>query len=159
MRRFTSRYSNKIDRKGRISVPAQFRSVVEEQGAHHIYLKPNLADGAIDGLTERFMDKVQEAISQLPIGSEDRDAFEDEYFSESVEIRFDPEGRIVVPKELMEFAGISDQALFIGRGERFQIWQPEAYEAYRARRQEITRGRALPSTSAQPPSGSEGGGR
>lgn len=134
MRRFTSRYANRVDKKGRVSVPATFRAVLEEGGGAGVYLKRNQADGAIDGLTEPFMDDVQQRIDALDIGSEDRTALEDEYFAESVELRFDPEGRIILPRELMEFAEIQESALFVGLGTRFQIWNPDAYEAHRAER-------------------------
>jgi MraZ protein len=146
MRRFTSRYTNKVDRKGRVSVPASFRAVLEEAGSPVVYLKRNQADGALDGLTEAFMDEIQQRIDALPIGSAERDALEDEYFADSVDIRFDPEGRILLTKDLLDFAGIGESALFVGLGRRFQVWNPEAYEARRASRSEMARGLSLPQT-------------
>ena len=134
MRRFTSRYANRVDKKGRVSVPATFRAVLEEGGGAGVYLKRNQADGALDGLTDAFMDEIQRRIDALDIGSDDRTALEDEYFAESIELRFDPEGRIILPRELTDFAGIRDAALFVGLGARFQIWNPEAYESRRADR-------------------------
>lgn len=152
MRRFTSRYANRVDKKGRVSVPAGYRAVLEEGGAGVVYLKPNPADGAIDGLTESFMDDIQQRIDALDIGSDDRTALEDAYFAESVELRFDPEGRIILPKDLTDFAGIGDTALFVGLGTRFQIWNPEAYEARRADR--AAHARSL--TLSKPGAGSRG---
>ena len=144
MRRFTSRYTNRVDRKGRVSVPAAFRAVLENAGASTVYLKRNNVDGALDGLTEAFMDEIQRRIDSLPIGSPERDALEDEYFADSVDIRFDPEGRILLSKELMDFAGIAETALFVGLGRRFQLWNPEAYESRRTNRSELARGLSLP---------------
>ena len=144
MRRFTSRYTNRVDKKGRVSVPAAFRATLEDAGASVVYLKRNNADGALDGLTEAFMDEIQRRIDSFPIGSPERDALEDEYFADSVDIRFDPEGRILLSKELMDFAGIGEVALFVGLGRRFQLWNPEAYEARRANRSELARGLSLP---------------
>jgi MraZ protein len=149
MRRFTSRYTNKVDRKGRVSVPATFRAVLEEAGASVVYLKRNQTDGALDGLTEAFMDEIQERIDSFPIGSPERDALEDEYFADSVDIRFDPEGRILLPRELMDFAGIGEAAMFVGLGRRFQVWNPEAYEARRADRSERARSLSLPQTGGR----------
>lgn len=134
MRRFTSRYTNKVDRKGRVSVPASFRAVLDGSVPGVVYLKRNQVDGAIDGLTESFMDEVQQRIDALEIGSEDRTALEDEYFAESVDLRFDAEGRILLPKELIDFAGIAETALFVGMGTRFQIWDPQTYESRRVGR-------------------------
>ena len=135
MSRFTSRHLNKVDRKGRVSVPAPFRSVLEGQGTGLFYLKRNEADGTIDGLTEAYMDDVQDRIDALPMNSPEREAAEDEFFADSTEMRCDPDGRIILPKILMDLAGIDDQALFVGKGRnRFQIWRPETYEQRRADR-------------------------
>jgi len=129
MKRFTSTYENKVDRKGRVSVPASFRAVLDDQGSGIFYLKRNAEEGAIDGLTEAFMDDVQERIDALPMGSLERDMAEDEYFAKSIEMRCDPDGRIILSKALMDMAGISDTALFVGKGRnRFQIWSPAAYK-------------------------------
>ena len=143
MRRFTSRYLNKVDRKGRVSVPAAYRSALDEAGATVVYLKRNRADGAIDGLTEAFMDEVQARIDALDIGSEERASLEDEYFAESVDMRIDPDGRIILSRDLLEFAGIDEHALFVGLGQRFQIWSPTAYEDQREARAAMARNLSL----------------
>ena len=135
MSRFTSQHQNKVDRKGRVSVPAPFRAVLEGQGSGLFYLKRNIADGTIDGLTEAYMDDVQDRIDALPMNAPEREAAEDEFFADSTEMRCDPDGRIILPKALMELAGIDEQALFVGKGRsRFQIWDPETYYARRAER-------------------------
>ncbi|MEQ9813607.1 MAG: cell division protein MraZ [Azospirillaceae bacterium] len=135
MKRFTSTYENKVDKKGRVSVPASFRAVLDDQGNGIFYLKRNADEGAIDGLTEAFMDDVQERIDALPVGSVERDMAEDEYFANSVEMRCDPDGRIILSKALMDMAGITDAALFVGKGRnRFQIWSPATYKGRSERR-------------------------
>ncbi|MEM7441841.1 MAG: division/cell wall cluster transcriptional repressor MraZ [Pseudomonadota bacterium] len=135
MSRFTSTYLNKVDRKGRVSVPAPFRTVLDGQGSGVFYLKRNEVDGTIDGLTEAYMDDVQDRIDALPMNSPEREDAEDEFFADSTEMRCDPDGRIILPKALMELANIDDQALFVGKGKsRFQIWHPETYHARRAER-------------------------
>ncbi len=155
MRRFTSRYLNKIDRKGRVSVPSPFRAVIEDQGATHFYLKRNLGDGAIDGVTEAFMAEIQTRIEAMDIGSDERDALEDEYFAESVEVRCDPEGRIILPRDAVDFAGLGEEALFVGLGSRFQIWNPETYKASRERRSETARKLTLKRVNPATGGGSE----
>lgn len=144
MGRFTSRYRNKVDRKGRVSVPSAYRDVLKsqdgkDQDAIRIYLKRNRRDGAIDALTEAFMNEIQIRIDAMDIGSDERNALEDEYFAESDEAKFDTEGRIILSRELADFAGIGEEALFVGLGSRFQIWQPEAYETNRVRRSDLAR--------------------
>lgn len=135
MSRFTSTYLNKVDRKGRVSVPAPFRTVLEGQGSGLFYLKRNEVDGTIDGLTEAYMDDVQERIDALPMNSVEREDAEDEFFADSTEMRCDPDGRIILPKTLLDLASIDDQALFVGKGSsRFQIWRPDTYHQRRQER-------------------------
>lgn len=135
MSRFTGTHLNKVDRKGRVSVPAAFRSILDSQGGGVFYLKRNEGDGAIDGLTEAFMDDVQERINALPMNSPERDEAEDEFFADSAEMRCDPDGRIILPKGHLELAAINEYALFVGKGgSRFQIWNPETYRLRRAER-------------------------
>lgn len=49
----------------------------------------------------------------------------------SSQLQFDPEGRVMLPSDLREFAGIDGYATFVGLGRKFQIWGAEAYDAHR----------------------------
>ncbi len=129
MRRFTSTHTNKVDGKGRVSVPAPFRAVLEAQGGSVLYLTPNKGDGAIDGFGEAYMADLEQRINALPIGSPKRRAAERRYFANTTTITYDPDGRFVLPQKLIQFAGLTDQATFIGLGQYFQIWKPDAYAA------------------------------
>jgi len=127
-RRFTSTHTNKVDGKGRVSVPAAFRAALEEKGTNVLYLTPNRNDGAIDGFGEAYMEEVEKRINALTIGSPERRTAERRFFARTRTITYDPDGRFVLPRDLMEFAGIADQATFVGLGQRFQVWSPKAYE-------------------------------
>ena len=156
MARFTARHLNKVDRKGRVSVPAPFRAAMEaEDRSRRFYLKPNyvMPDNtvsSIDGLTESFMDTVQQRIDEMDINSQERKDFEMEYFGESEVVEYDTDGRIVLPRELMAAAGITDQVQFVGLGSYFQLWEPEAFKQRQAG---VARGNPLP----KPGSGRGGG--
>ena len=147
MARFTARHLNKVDRKGRVSVPAPFRAAIEsEDRSRRFYLKPNYspednAVSSIDGLTESFMDTVQQRIDEMDINSPERKNFEMEYFGDSESVEYDGDGRIVLPKELMTAAGITDQVQFVGLGSYFQLWEPEAFKRHQAG---LSRGNPLP---------------
>lgn len=146
---FTSTYVNRIDKKGRVSVPAAFRSVLDgQQGGNAIYLKPNHGLGAIDGHSEAYMERIMDRIDALPLGSEERIAQEMVYFGESVRIQCDPEGRIGLPRDLMEQAGLEEQAVFVGMGRYFQIWQPDAFAAHRTRQANIAQSYSLAQVGA-----------
>lgn len=81
---------------------------------------------------DRFM-KLNDRIETLDPFSEERDAFATTIFGESVQLSFDGEGRIMLPDVLIEMAGLSDQAVFVGKGEIFEIWEPEAFSEHKAR--------------------------
>ena len=93
---FTSTYLNKVDRKGRVSVPAPFRAALDGSGGSLVFVKPNHPLGAIDGLSEAWMEQIQDRIDELDIYSEERIALETREFAETTRVPLDPEGRTPV---------------------------------------------------------------
>ena len=78
-------------------------------------------------------------MARLSASLDDMDMFSDEQddlaaivLENGHPLNFDPEGRIVLPKELIDHASISERIAFVGRGARFQIWEPGAYQTNRA---------------------------
>ncbi len=141
---FTSTYVNKVDRKGRVSVPAPFRTALDGAGGGQVYLKPNHALGAVDGLSEGWMEQIQARIDELDVYSAERVALETREFAETTRLPLDPEGRVILPKELIATAEIADQAAFVGLGRYFQIWEPVRFDAHRARQVAAAKGLTLP---------------
>ena len=141
--RFINRYSNKIDRKGRVSVPAPYRQALAGQNTLGIVCYPNLKHPCIEATPPDYLEGLIRRLDQLAEFSEERDALEG-LFGRMHELPFDGEGRIMLPDELTGYAGITDLAVFVGRGGTFQIWEPERYKARdaelleRARRQDAT---------------------
>ncbi|NNG04595.1 MAG: division/cell wall cluster transcriptional repressor MraZ [Inquilinus sp.] len=150
---FTSTYVNKVDRKGRVSVPAGFRAALDAAGAGLVYVKPNHGLGAVDGLSEAWMEQIQTRIDELDIYSEERVALETREFAETTRLPLDPEGRMILPKELMATAGITDQATFVGLGRYFQVWEPARFEEHKKRQVAAAETLTLPK-----PGGRVGGG-
>lgn len=139
MTSFLSTFVNKVDRKGRISVPAPFRSALAEQSFQGIIAYPSLSDPAIEAfgrdvlehMSRRRFDQTLEDgdFERALLGAEGDDAVET-IMAMARELPFDGDGRIVLPAQLAESAGITDRAAFVGRGTRFQIWAPEAFEEH-----------------------------
>lgn len=128
---FLSTTINKIDSKGRVSVPAAFRSLLAAQNFHGIVAVP-LFD--LPGLQCGGMDWLEGMLSGVnqydQLSAEQRDlAFS--LFGSAVQLAFDGDGRIKLPDTLMTHANLSDQAAFVGVGRTFEIWAPAAAEAYR----------------------------
>ena len=112
------RYINKIDRKGRVSVPKPFRDALQPSngGFVGVYAYPLFKDAAVEACDEEYMTRVAESVDDL---------------ESAHQLPFDPEGRVVLPAELIACAGIDGEVLFVGRGRRFQIWNPETYQESR----------------------------
>ncbi|MFA5119597.1 division/cell wall cluster transcriptional repressor MraZ [Zavarzinia sp.] len=136
---FTSTYTNKVDKKGRVSVPAPFRTLAASQGFSGIFVYPSLDYPAIDGCGAQYFDRLAAAVDELPPFSEEREAFSTAIFGASHQLAFDPEGRISLPEPLLSHAGISEAVVFVGLGQQFRIWEPAAFAAMNAKAAEITR--------------------
>ncbi|MGO4725025.1 MULTISPECIES: division/cell wall cluster transcriptional repressor MraZ [unclassified Inquilinus] len=134
MARFTGTYVNKVDKKGRVSVPAPFRATLEALGAPLVNVKPTPDRQALDGVTEAYMDEVQRRLDAMDLYSPEREALEIREFSETQQLQMDPEGRIILPRLLIDMAGIGETVAFMGMGSRFQIWEPEALKAHQQSR-------------------------
>lgn len=141
MERFVSTFTNKIDAKGRVSVPASFRAALDRDGyragdAVGIYCYPSLDAEAIDCGGERLVQKVDALLADLPDYSDERDQLSLALYGESRTLAIDGDGRIVLPEEFRQHAGLENRATFVGLGEKFQIWEPERFEARRTQARE-----------------------
>lgn len=126
------RHLNKIDKKGRVSVPKPFREAFMQKGYGGIYVFPYFKYPAIEGADEAFMERITESLeNNLELFSEDQDDLASITLEYTSFLAFDPEGRVNLPGELCQHAGLKGEALFIGRGSRFQIWSPELYQEHR----------------------------
>jgi MraZ protein len=124
MASFIGTYTNRVDRKGRVSVPARFRAAIAGQPFNGIVVSPNFDQRAVDACDHQ---RIEEVIARLDTpgaySADQRDAAE-LILSRSEEIAFDSEGRIIVPPAMMELSSIEGEALFVGIGRTFQIWNP-----------------------------------
>ncbi len=137
------RHVNKIDKKGRVSVPKPFRDVFSGQEFAGIYAYPSFKYPAIEASGEDFIERMVASLDDLDLFSDDQDDIAASVLENAHALPFDPEGRIVLPAELTEYARLKAKAVFVGRGTRFQIWAPEAYEKQRANALERARSRGL----------------
>lgn len=126
---FVSTYRGAIDTKGRVSVPAPFRAALG--GSSRLFLWPAL-DGSkcLEGGGEALMNIYRQTITRLPLQSPQRKALTLGVISRAVDLKMDDPGRIKVPEELLASVGITGEMVFVGAMESFQIWSPEAFEAY-----------------------------
>lgn len=138
MDRFVSTYTNRIDAKGRVSVPAPFRAVLERAGlaAGGLYCYPSLDAPALDAGGERLAQKIDGLLQGLPDYSDERDELSVALYGDVQLLAIDVDGRIVLPEGLRRHAGLDDQVTFVGLGEKFQMWEPKAFDERRQRARE-----------------------
>jgi MraZ protein len=153
MDRFVSTFTNKIDAKGRVSIPAPFRAVLERdgyKGAGHagIYCYPSLDAPALDCGGERLAQKIDGLLAGLPDYSDERDQLSVALYGDVQVLAIDGDGRVVLPEALRAHAGLdapgAAQVTFVGLGDKFQIWAPGAFDARRqAAREKVQEHRKL----------------
>jgi MraZ protein len=159
MDRFVSTFTNKIDAKGRVSIPATFRAVLATDSysgseGSGIYCYPTLDAPALDAGGERLANKIDGLLSGLPDYSDERDQLSVALYSDVQVLNIDGDGRIVLPPGLRQLASITTEVTFVGMGDKFQIWEPKAFEAYRARaRDKVREHRRLFGARATEPGG------
>lgn len=139
---FTSTFVNKVDRKGRVSVPAAFRNALTSQNFAGIVAFRSLKSPAVDGGGFDRLEQIAESLDALPEFSDEREALAS-MLADAHEIPFDSEGRIVLPQRLVDYAGIGEQAAFVGVGRSFQIWDPTRYETHQEEMRERVRQRGF----------------
>lgn len=134
---FIDTFVNKVDRKGRVSVPATFRAAVagatlNGQSFHGIVAFPSFKHRAIQCAGIDWMAELGSRVSQVDLFSDEHDDLTATLFADAKQLPFDGEGRVLLPQSLAEHAGITESAAFVGRGSSFEIWEPTALERYKA---------------------------
>jgi MraZ protein len=128
MDQFVSTYTNRIDTKGRVSVPASFRSILAKDECEGVFCYPALDETAIDAGGNSLISTIHGLLGNLPPFSDERDYLSTALFGVSEMLKFDSDGRVILTERLREHAGIKDQATFVGMGDKFQIWAPQRFE-------------------------------
>ena len=129
---FLSTYKNNIDKKGRVSVPAQFRSYLSSMGFNSIICFPSFNQQCLEAWPQDRIEKISDAIDNLNPFEEKKDFFATSILSESINLQFDSEGRISFTEKLLKHAKIKNNMLFVGQGKTFQIWDPTLFEKFKA---------------------------
>ena len=128
---FLSSFVNKIDKKGRVSVPATFRSHINTLGYNGFISYPSFNHSALEACTQDRIEKLSNTIDSLNPFEEKRDYFATSVLSESENLQFDTEGRVSISQKLLNHAKIKNNVLFVGLGKTFQIWEPRNFDKFK----------------------------
>ncbi len=148
MQPFVSTVVNKLDAKGRVSIPASFRQILAAQNLRGVYCIPSFVSPALEAFGETLLAQFQERLRKFdPLFSDDYDAQAQAVLGSTQFLNFDDEGRVRLPDEFIAHAGIAERVAFIGLDSKFQLWDPIRFEP--VQRERIAQARA-----ARNPSGS-----
>lgn len=129
MDRFVSNVVLRLDSKGRVSIPASFRAVLNRDGFEGLYCYPALDQPAIDAGGHALMSEIETLIGQQPLYSVAREQLALALYGTSETLKVDGEGRVMLTGHLRDYAGITDSVAFVGLGHKFQIWEPGRFRS------------------------------
>ncbi|MGE5546143.1 MAG: division/cell wall cluster transcriptional repressor MraZ [Solirubrobacterales bacterium] len=129
-----------------MSVPATFRATLSQLPFQGIVAYRSFTTTCVEGCGIDFMQRLSDSAEEFAAFSPEQEDITALIFADARQLAWDPEGRIVLPEDLIAHAGLSETAAFVGKGKTFQIWEPEAYKAVQAE----VRARALQSRPTLP---------
>ena len=125
MELFLSTFENRIDKKGRLSVPAPFRAALESR-RDPLFIFKSLTERCLEGCGSERIEQIVDAIDSMDSLSSEVATLQT-MLSSAQEMRLDAEGRIMLSADFVEFAELDEIALYAGIGRSFQIWLPDRY--------------------------------
>ena len=140
---FLSTFENRIDKKGRLSVPAPFRAVLERR-RDPLYLFKSLTEPCLEGCGPERIGQIVDAIDSMDSLSAEVATLQT-MLSSAQEMKLDGEGRMMLSGDFIDFAELDDMALFAGIGRSFQIWLPARYRERETAARSRARTDGLPS--------------
>jgi MraZ protein len=151
MTHFLGTHQNKLDAKGRVSVPAPFRAALRAlangngngEGTTTLVLRPSHKHSCIEAWPTAFFDALATPLDSLDVFSDAQDNLLAALYADAYPVETDREGRILVPESLVAYARLSESVVFMGLGRTFQIWEPEAAERRRLEAREHVRAHGL----------------
>lgn len=157
MTHFLGTHQNRLDAKGRVSVPAPFRAALRAQAGGNgeagaaLVLRPSHKHPCIEAWPAAVFDELATLLEQRELFSEAHDDLAAALYADAWPAESDREGRIVLPEPLVLHAGLNESVVFMGLGRTFQIWDPEAAGERRAEARERARahGLTLPGRAAR----------
>ena len=127
---FLSTFENKVDRKGRVSVPSSFRNVLSQQKSTGIILYPSFKHPCLEGSGDERIQEIVSSIDAIDVFSDEAENLQT-ILADAKHVSVDSDGRVILPHEFVVHAGISDLASFVGLGKSFQIWSPKNFSIHR----------------------------
>lgn len=130
MDRFVSHFTNRLDAKGRVSIPAPFRAVLLRDEYEGLYVYRSMFADTLDCGGNALLSEIDAIVTSLPRFSPERDAMSAQLYGQSTVLKIDGEGRVILTEALKEHVFITTEVTFVGQGHKFQIWEPSRFRAH-----------------------------
>ena len=130
MDRFVSHFTNRLDAKGRVSIPASFRAVIARDGYEGLYVHPSLDAEALDCGGFSLVREIDAVLGRFAAYSTEHDVYSTALLGDGEILKVDPEGRIALPDRFKAYACVTSEVTFVGQGYKFQIWEPARFRTH-----------------------------
>jgi len=124
---FKGEYEHSVDNKGRVAFPAKLRKILKPEAQERFTLLRGL-EPCLYLYPQDEWERVEDKLSQINSFSRQGRTVKRNFLRFAEDLVLDKQNRISLPSHLMEWSGISDSAIFIGSGERIELWSPEKLE-------------------------------
>lgn len=141
MKLFLSTHVHKVDKKGRVSLPSDFRTAILRLQKDELWgedsktdvsfgLIRSLQSNSLEGMPLYRLEEFTDAMDKMGVFSEDQQDLSAAILADCKVLHVDSDGRIVLPQTFIEYAKILDQVAFVGRGKSFELWRPDLFEQH-----------------------------
>ena len=127
MANFMGSYTYSVDHKGRVSIPTKFRKYIDEDADDALIITRGL-DGCLFAYPIDEWQRIDERLRALPVTQRNTRVFVRMLTATAISVTLDKQGRIAIPRGLLELAGIESDVLFVGTLDHFELWNPSEYD-------------------------------
>ena len=125
---FISTVPGSLDSKGRVCIPATYRHILAAQNTSGVYVCPSFIDPALDAFGQSLLDAINARLAaQDPFFSASHDDEATALLARTQSLPIDENGRVRIPDAMIAHAGLKDRIVFVGKAQKFQIWDADAY--------------------------------
>jgi len=125
---FISTVPGSLDSKGRVCIPATYRHILAAQNTSGVYVCPSFIDAALDAFGQSLLDAINARLAaQDPFFSASHDDEATALLARTQSLPIDENGRVRIPDAMIAHAGLKDRIVFVGKAQKFQIWDADAY--------------------------------
>jgi MraZ protein len=139
---FIGNFEFKVDSKGRVSVPSTFRDSLKSGKFAGAVLYQSINNNCLEGSSYERLEKISEIIDNMD-DTPEKDAYLRTILGGASQLSFDDAGRIILPDSLRKSVKITEKVVFVGKGQTFEVWEPQEYLKESNKSKELVKNKPL----------------